>query len=242
MKTKCITTTRSARKSIEKYNEFVSFIFLCDSPGYRMKSYGSSCLLEIGGTRLLDIQMQTINSYFTNKEIILCVGFDASSIIKYVKNSYKNTNVRIVENQLYDKTNSCESLRLCLNNTPNDKIFIIDGSILLDYNIFNNFQFKDNFLFTQNKCNNFEIGFNLNEKNLVEHISYGAHNIWSEILYLGSATDSMRKLLLNDQFKNKLIFEAINELIKNKNNFKSISSKYNLEKINNIKTYHKLRK
>lgn len=242
MKTKCITTIKSARKNIEKYDEFISFILLCDSPGYRMKSYGSSCLLEIGGNKLLDIQIQTINSYFENKEIILCVGFDSSSIIKYVRNSYKNINIRIVENQLYDKTNSCESLRLCLNNTLNDKVFVIDGSILLNYNIFANLSFKDNLLFTQNKSNNFEIGFNINEKNLVEYISYGAYNVWSEILYLNSATDSMRKLLINEQFKNKLIFEAINELIKNKNHFKPVNHKYNFEKINNIKTYHKLRK
>jgi NDP-sugar pyrophosphorylase family protein len=207
-----------------------------------MKSYGSSCLLEISGIKLLDVQIQTINSYFSNKEIILCVGFDSSSIIKYVRNSYKNLNLRIVENQLYEKTNSCESLRLCLNNTLNNKIFVIDGSILLNYNIFSGISLKENILFTQNKSNNFEIGFNTNERNLIEHISYGAYNIWSEIFYLSSATDAMRKLLSNEQFKNKLIFEAINELIKNKNNFKSIDQNHNFEKINNIKTYHKLRK
>lgn len=242
MKTKCITTTRIGKNKIEKCDEFISFILLCDSPGYRMKSYGSSSLLDINGSKLLDIQINAIKSYFTNIEILLCVGFDASSIIKYTRSSYKNINIRIVENQIYEHSNSCESLRLCLNNTSNNKVCVIDGSILLNQNIFNNIPLKENLLFTQNKQTNFEIGFNINEHNLIEHISYGAHNVWSEIIYLNSATDNIKKLLLNGQFKNRFIFEAVNELIKGKNYFKSFSHKHNLEKINNIKVYHKLRK
>lgn len=242
MKTKCVTTIKNQKNKEYKCSEFVSFIIICDSPGYRMKSYGASPLLDIGNLKLLDIQIKAIKNCFTNFEIILCVGFDSSSIIKYVRNNLKNINIRIVENQLYEQTNSCESLRLSLNNICNNKVFVLDGSLVLNENIFHNFSTKDNVLFSQTKQNDFEIGFNINENNVIEHVSFGASNIWSEILYTNNATDGMKKLLFNGSYKKKLIFELINDLIQSKYSFKAKIHKHNLEKVNNIKTYHNLRK
>ena len=117
MKTKYSKVT----KPKNKISDFVTFIILCDIPGYRMKSYGPSCLLQIGNHRLIDLQLKNIQSLFENYEIILCIGFDAELTIKYIRQKHNDQNIRIIENQLYEKYNSCESLRLSLNNTNNSK-------------------------------------------------------------------------------------------------------------------------
>lgn len=240
MKTKSIkkNISNKNKKHDHKYYDFVTFIILCDLPGYRMKSYGPAPLLQIGKNKLIDLQLEIINNVFINCEIILCLGFDSESTIKYLyNNNYKN--VRVVENQLFEKNHSCESLRLSLNNTNNNKIFILDGSLLFNKNLFKNISLNENLLFSQSDSAGFEISFNINEKNFIEHISYGASTIWTEILYINNSTVlNFKKLLSNGNFKNRFIFEAINELIKMKINFKLHKSKHNIKKINNIKNYH----
>ena len=131
MKTKCIISPK-ASISHKTTTELVTVILLCDSPGYRMKSYGPLPLIGISDKKLIDIQINAIQQTFLNNEIILCVGFDAEKICKYIRTSHSKSNIRIVENQLFNSCNSCESTRIALNNTLNDKVLICDGNLLLN--------------------------------------------------------------------------------------------------------------
>ena len=124
MRQQCVTSVKKSRKNLQN-KDFISVVLLCDSPGYRMKSYGPIPLITINNQRLIDIQISIIESAFPNCEIILCLGFDAEKIYKYIRSKHSDKNIRIVENQLYDISNSCESLRLSLNNIYNEKNFYI---------------------------------------------------------------------------------------------------------------------
>ena len=53
--------------------------------------------------------------------------------------------------------------------------------------------------------------------------------------------ETFRKIISNIDFKNKFIFEALNEFIKIKKELKYIQNKIPLRKINNIKTYHDIK-
>jgi NDP-sugar pyrophosphorylase family protein len=97
MKTRCI---QQAKKTIKITNELITVIILCDTPGYRMKSYGPLPLITINNQKLIDLQIQAIQKTFSNFEIIICVGFDAEKICKYIRQKYSNLNIRVVENQL----------------------------------------------------------------------------------------------------------------------------------------------
>ena len=97
-----------------------------------MQSYGAIPLIPFRRKRLIDLQINSIKNVFNNFEVIICVGYDADKVCKYIKSKYQNLNIRIVENQLYDNSNSCEGVRLCLNNINNNKVIILDGSLLLD--------------------------------------------------------------------------------------------------------------
>jgi NDP-sugar pyrophosphorylase family protein len=206
-----------------------------------MKSYGPPSLINIANHRLIDIQIEAIGKTFKYYEIILCVGFDAEKISKYVRNKYNNINIRIVENQLYNSSNSCESARLALNNTINDQVLICDGNLLINSETLSlvNAEYSTVIL-ESNPCSNLEVGVNVDEKNEAQHFSFGASNIWSEILYLNNQEiiESLRRIMCGADYKSRFIFEALNELIKTKHKLKCVKNEHSIKKINNVKTYH----
>lgn len=243
MKTKCITSPK-ASASHKISTDLITIILMCDSPGYRMKSYGPLPLINIANKRLIDLQIQAIKQTFVNSEIILCVGFDAEKICKYVRTYYSKINIRIVENQLFNSCNSCESARIALNNTLNDKILICDGNLLLNSKSLSLIKNDETCVLTESSpSENLEVGINVNEKNDAEYFSFGASTIWSEILYLHNfeTVELFRKIIVSQENKAKFLFEALNELLKTKHKIKCIPNKHQLQKISNIKTYHAIK-
>lgn len=236
-KNKFLTSART-KKNVD--SDLYTFLLIADSPGYRMKSYGPTSLITFKNKKLIDIQIEAIKKSFKNFEIIICGGFDIDKIYKYIKNNYKNLNIRIVENQLFNNSNSCESMRLGLNNTNNDKIYIIDGCLLIYSDLFNCNQKKSFVYIEENPCENLEVGINLDEENKIEQFAFGGSKIWSEILFLGDKDilEYVRKTVHNIDFKNKFIFESLNEVIKNNYDLSYVINKTPIKKINNIKTYH----
>lgn len=241
---KLLSKNVSNKKDSNKKTELVTVMLLCDSPGYRMKSYGPLSLVEINKTKLIDLQIQTIRSVFKNVEIIICLGFDAEKVCKHIRSKYLATNIRIVENQLFNSSNSCESLRICLNNTLNKRVLICDGNLVINPKYL---QLIDTTrscaLFEKDPSENFEIGFNKNEMDIIQHFSYGAKHIWSEICFLHGKDiiEALRKILVNYDSKTRFMFEAINELIKMKYEIRAIQNPNKIIKVNNIKTYHSIK-
>jgi len=222
----------------------ISIILLCDLPGYRMKSYGPTSLININGKYLIDIQIDTIKRCFSNYEIIMCVGFDTEKISKHIRNKYNKINIRLVENQLYNTCNSCEAVRLAINNTLNDRLLICDGSLLVNKKALSLIDINSNCVLIENSpSENLEIGININPGKEAQHFSFGAYKTWSEILHL-RGTDSieqMRKFLNHVDSKKKFIFESLNDLLKNKHTIRCIENKFPIYKISNIKTYHHIK-
>lgn len=245
MKTKCITSARSNKKSIQSKSndDLISVILMCDSPGHRMRSYGPVSLVQIKENKLIDIQIQAIKSIYKKSEIILCLGFDAEKVAKYVRSKYKNSNIRIVENQLYNSSNSCESLRLSLNNICNDKVLICDGNLLFDSECLVLVDTsKSVAIIEQNPHETMEIGLNI-DNNHAQYFSFGAKNTWSEIIFINGyeIIESLKKAIIHTDNKNRFMFEALNDLINMKYNIETVTNPEQLIKINNIKAYHKIK-
>lgn len=225
-------------------NDLITVIILCDLPGYRMKSYGPTSLIGIQKKLLIDVQIECINKSFSNNEIILCVGFDAEKIIKHVRTKHSNHNIRIVENQIFNACNSCEGMRIALNNTMNSKLLVMDGSLLINKKVLSVIDIAQTCaIVEQSPSENLEIGININQNHVAEHFSFGAYQTWSELLYLNGKEiiEHLRKFLHSQDSKKKFIFEAINDLIKNNVEIKCIENKCPIYKINNIKTYHTIK-
>lgn len=234
------TKIKRKYKRITKEPDLITIILLCDYPGYRMKSYGPLPLIQIQNSRLIDLQINAIKSSIPNYEIILCVGFDSEKISKYIRSKYKNTNIRMVENQLFSQSNSNEGVRLGLNNTLNNKVLICDGNLLLNPEALLNIDHNEScVLIEKHPCENLEVGVNVNEKNEAQYFSFGAYKTWSEIFFLHNEENiELFKKIVSYQEKTKFVFESINEMLKENITIKCIENSSPLKKINNIKTYH----
>lgn len=237
-----ITSPKNIDK-ITKSKDLISIILLSENHGYRMKSYGPISLIKIGNQTLLEKQINSINACFENFEIILCSGFNTYKTVNYIKNKFSHINIRVVENQIHYNSNCCESARICLNNTNNNKVLFCSGGILLTEQNLNLIDLYSNCILTQKDSynDNFEIGVIENDGKL-ENFALGIKaKFWSEIFYLNGSKDInlFSSIISNAEYKNKFMFEAINEVNK-KTHIKTIYTTKPFMKIDNIKTLKRI--
>lgn len=219
--------------------EFVTVVLLSENHGHRMKSYGPISLIRIGGKTLIEKQIEAIKSCFVNFEIIVCSGFETSKIVSFIRNKFSNLNIRVVENQMHYTSNCCESARLCLSNTTNNKVLFCNGGVLINSSHLNLINLEQNCIVIQDESydSNFEIGV-IENNNKLENFSIGIKNkYWSEILYLNGEKEvnALYSVISNPEYKNRFMFEAINEINKNFN-IQVVKTSKPLTKLDNIKT------
>ena len=238
----------SAKETDQKRNtikDYVTVILLSENHGHRMKSYGPISLIKVDTETLLQKQIDAIKAVFPRYEIILCSGFDAKKTTEYVKNNLKKENIRIVENQLHYNSNCCESARLCLNNTMNTKILICSGNILLTPSYLSAIDYKKTSINVQQE--NFKSEFFVSaivSNNKLQSFCLGEKaDFWTETLYLNGqdVVDQFYSIVSNPDFKNKFMFEAINELLKNNTVSVTDVGKQKIMKLNDIKTLKRIK-
>ena len=241
-KSNFITTPKS---SLKKDKNFITVVLLSENHGYRMKSKGAIPLVDINGTTLLDRQIKAIKAVFQNFEIILCCGYDAGAVFQHVKEKYNSLNIRIVENQVYENSNCCESARLAINNTLNNKIILCNGSVLLLSEHLRSIDLEKSSILTQaagKKLEDFSIGV-VSQDEKVQNMSLGVkEKKWLELCYLSTKHDvkAFHSIVESIEFKNRFLFEAINEFIKSKNLATAEVAKIKSYKIHSIKSLKKV--
>ena len=92
-------------QKIKKDNLITSVGIISAGIGNRIKSNEPRCLLKVGGRTLLEHQISLIKNIFASPKIIVGLGVAADKIIKKL-----GTEVRYVENQLYENTGSAETI------------------------------------------------------------------------------------------------------------------------------------
>lgn len=214
-KSNCFITNAKSNNSGVLRDEKITVILLAENYGYRMKSYGPISLIEFEGKTLLERQVDAIRSVFLESEIILCSGFETNKVYHFVNSKFPSSyNIRIVENQVYYHSNCCEGLRLCMNNTTNNKILICGGGVVLTPRFLKSLNLRKPSILTQagKKEDTFEIGVIPNDSRL-ENMSLAIKdNVWTELLYLTGepVVKSFYNLISKAELKNKFLFEAIN--------------------------------
>tara|TARA_R110002096_G_scaffold251339_1_gene444093 strand:+ start:1794 stop:2540 length:747 start_codon:yes stop_codon:yes gene_type:complete len=231
-----------------KKKEFITAVLLGENYGYRMKSYGPISMLKLeDGKTVIEKQIESIQSTFQNFEIIVCVGFESIKIVNFLKTKFSNMNIKVVENQMYHNSNCCESIRLCLNTIMNDKIIFFGGGVLFCPSHLGMLNLNKPSIVTQNQIDdsNFEIGI-IEEKSKLQRLSLGVKDkYWTEILYLNNVdlVDRFYKIVSTIEYKNKFMFEAINELCKKQDLYiqENVIDRP-IRKIDNIKVLRKTTK
>ena len=244
-KNRYITTPRQAERTDKKTKtDFVSFILFSENHGYRMKSHGPIPLLTVNGRTIIERQIDAIKAAFLNFEIIICSGFQTEKIVNFIKDKFKDVNVRVVENQVHYNSNCCESARLCLNNTVNNKVMLCNGNVILDPLHYSIIDTNQSCVIVQDDHldDSFEIGAISADKGL-ERLSLGIkQKYWVELIYLSNqeVIRDIYSIISNPEYKNRFIFEAVNEIL-TKQKIEVKSNQYSpIYKVNNIKTLKKV--
>jgi len=224
----------------------VTFILLSENHGYRMKSKGAIPLVDINGKSLIERQVEAIKAVFSNFEIIICCGYDSKKVFDFVKSKFKNVNIRIVENQVYENSNCCESARIALNNTVNNRIFIMNGSLLVTPQHLSEIDWNKTCLLTQEsrKLDDFEIGV-VSHNKVIQNISLGLKSKkWLDSFYLYGENDIrlFHNMISSIEFKNRFLFEAIGRMIEEVKVKDVEIAKTKTYKIHNIKSLMRLDK
>lgn len=239
---KC-TISVKGNKDRKEIKEFTTVILLGENHGHRMKSYGPISLIDISGKTLLKRQVESVKAVFKNYEIILCTGFDAKKITDYVKESLGNDNIRVVENQLHFNSNCCESARLCINNTNNGRLLICSGGVLLTPAYLSELDYYHSSIAVQQeqKKSNFSISA-VKDRDILHSFCLGhKENFWTESLFLKNqkTVEKFCSIISDVEFKNKFIFEAVNELVKTSKVKISEIQNY-VSKLDNLKTLKRI--
>ena len=207
------TTSTKNRVAGKHKDRPLTVIIPAAGMGHRMKSYGPKCLLPANVKEtILDKSIKTIKKAYEYSEIILVVGFEAEKITQVLPKE-----IRIVENQSYEKTSVSESVRLAINNSVYNDILIIYGDLIFNINTINNITQNNSCIIVDSKSRfkAEEIGVTIVDDN-VTNFAYGLENKWSHIAYLtGDESLEFQRLCL-DKKKNKMYpFEVFNIMLNN---------------------------
>jgi len=223
--------------------EVITVAILGENHGYRMKSYGPISLINLHGKTLLEKQINTIKSAYQNYEIIICTGFETDKIGNYIREKYPLDDIRMVENQIYLNSNCCESTRLCVNNTLNQRMLIMGGGIEIVPAHLEMLSVNQTSVVVQPQSSdsNFEVGCIIVDGNL-SHLTYGVGgHFWTEMIFLhGRDTiDLFQRIVSDSDFKNKFLFEAINNLAEKREVSVVVNHEKRINKVDNLKSLRK---
>lgn len=187
-----------------------AFIIIASSPISNTKKLGCPLINEHFGTEVLDFHLDVIKLICKNPEIVIVGGFEIKKLLKHPRRE----EYIIVENLLYELTNSAEDLKIGLNATRGSNICVIDGNFIpsiTSYKLLLSEPMKSSILYSNRKS--LAVGCEIGNENYVSYYSYKSENKLKGAMYL-SQTDSarMRKKILGSTFnKNKFDFELLDE-------------------------------
>jgi choline kinase len=209
-----VKITKTSGKNKKKNKPNFSIAILTAGVGARIKSYEPRSMLRIGDKTLIECQIEALKNLFHDTEIVGVVGFDAQRIIKKLNGKP----IRIIENQMYETTNTSESLRLAFNNNIQESFMFIHGDLLFNSETFADLDFSQSFILVdnQNRFDSKEVGVTVDNNNTANILSYGLNTKWCQIAYITGKELKIAKNLFNkfeEHDKKMLSFEVLNKMI-----------------------------
>ena len=156
--------------------------------------------------------IETVVQGMSYDGLITVVGCGADKITKRIRGS-----VRIVENQIYNETNTAESMRLPFNNTLKKNHLFIHGDLYFNQETLSGLDYGKSFILIDDSGQfaEKEVGVTAN-KGVATILSYGLPTKWAQIVYVtGKETEILKKIFnkFDTVSKKNLSFEVINKMI-----------------------------
>lgn len=170
-----------------------------------------ACLEFKNHKKLIDYQIKNIREQWPEAEIIIALGYDANTAIKYIQTNYPF--VRIVENTQYADTNNVKSLYLSMlvSDYTND-LCIINGDLYFNKKYLSCIDTSTTGVINDKKNNISvdEVGMTIVE-GVVTYISHGLGNRWGQIVFVKQKDRSILYTLASDVENHKRhIYEILN--------------------------------
>lgn len=188
-----------------------SFVLMSAYPISGVKRLGCPLSNDHYDNDVLDLHLDLINSVCKNPSIMVIGGFDVKKIFKYPRRN----EFQIVENTLFQFTNSSEDLRIGLNAVERNYTVVLDATFLPSIETYK-LLLKDlnisKVVYSERKSDC--VGINLTSDNIINFFGYrcplkikGAYFISLEDF------DRLRKKNMGSTFnKNKFDYEMLEEL------------------------------
>lgn len=112
-------------------------IILVAGMGTRLKPLTDKehkCLTKVNGKEIIFNALEKLNDLGI-KETILVVGYLADQVKKRIGDSFGNMKIKYIINDIYDKTNTSESLWRAVKKLNSDDILILEGDVFFDSNM-----------------------------------------------------------------------------------------------------------
>ncbi len=205
-----------------------------------MKSYGPKSLLMLpDGMTLIGKIIENVYISYPKCELIITVGFEADKIINTLPSS-----VHVIENQLYEDTNTLEETRLGLNAATNENVLLIHGDLIFNNIAFDKINKKESSVVVDSvdQIDDAEIGVTIVDDK-VTIFAYDLPTKWCYIAYLTGKELGLFRKVVKDRNKNRwYVFEALNEVIKKGGKFNALEPKHmQISRIEKSKDWKTLR-
>lgn len=189
----------------------------------RMKALGSRSILPLSNGKLvIEHQVETIKTVFSESEITLIGGIDIDKVIPKVP-----LDVKLIINDRYEETTAVYSVLLALLATTKKSVLIVSGDLIFNKELLSGVNESESCLFVDSKghIDDGEVGV-VCQDNFVTHLTYGVHPKWSQIIYLtGNELALLRNLIVPSVSHRLFLFEIINQIMENGGKFNIFENK-----------------
>ena len=203
----------SAKRKYQPSNSELSIIIPAAGMGYRMKSYGPKCLINIYEDKtIIERQIEILWSIYPKAEILVCVGFEAEKVRK----SLERYPVRFIYNPLHEKSNVLYSLGLAAQATISKEILIVYGDLIFNEHAVRNLRGDSKVVVDCcGQMGKNEVGLIFNDKSIT-NFAYGLDSKWAQIAYLTEKElNIFKSISCKEQSSQWLGYEALNYIIDN---------------------------
>lgn len=188
-----------------------SFIIIASYPIAGVRKLGCPLINEHYDEQVLDLHLDLINSICRCPNIMIVAGFDVKKLFKYKRRN----EFQIIENTIFEFTNSSEDLRIGLNSIARDYTVVLDGAFLPSvetYKLLLTDLNTSKIIYSkrESQC----VGVNITEENIVNYFGYKCENKTKGAYYLSMEDfDKIRKRTFGSSFnKNRFDYEMLEEL------------------------------
>ena len=186
----------------------ISVVIPAAGAGYRMKSYGPKCMLELKTETVIQRQIKQVHKRFTNYEIVIVGGFRSDKLFQYLPNNFIK-----VQNERFEETNVVRSIEIGINASTSENILIMYGDLVFEEGILNSLDTSETTMLVGANSQHHDtrsVGCVI-VKNNVESACWKIPNKWSQILYIHENRLAQFKTCLGNE--KWFGFESINEMI-----------------------------